>query len=105
MTKDAITHDLREIGMEVERMRELAEADKEGRLVVLPCKVGDRIYFSAWFGTDPHIVRRITAPYFYAFDERSPISAAEFSLKDFGKTVFLTREEAEQALKEENGDD
>lgn len=28
------------------RLRELAEADKEGRLVVLPCKVGDTVYFA-----------------------------------------------------------
>lgn len=26
------------------RLRELAEADKDGRLVVLPCKVGDTVY-------------------------------------------------------------
>lgn len=29
---------------EVERLRELYKADKEGRVVVLPCKVGDRVY-------------------------------------------------------------
>ena len=28
------------------RLRELAEADKDGRLVVLPCKVGDTVYFA-----------------------------------------------------------
>ena len=28
----------------VARLRELAEADKDGRLVVLPCKVGDKLY-------------------------------------------------------------
>lgn len=28
----------------IDRLRELAEADKEGRCVVLPCKVGDTIY-------------------------------------------------------------
>ena len=28
------------------RLRELAEADKDGRVVVLPCKVGDTVYFS-----------------------------------------------------------
>ena len=26
------------------RLRELAEADKDGRVVVLPCKVGDKLY-------------------------------------------------------------
>lgn len=28
----------------VDRLRELAEADKEGRCVVLPCKVGDIVF-------------------------------------------------------------
>lgn len=88
----------------VKRLRELAEADKDGRVIVLPCKVGDTVYFSDWFGVDPHIVRKVTDPYFYAFDERNPISTVEFYLKDFDKTVFLTREEAEQALKEAQGD-
>ena len=29
---------------EVARLRELAEADKDGRCVVLPCKIGDTVY-------------------------------------------------------------
>lgn len=33
-------------GLPVDRLRELAEADKDGRLVVLPCKVGDTVYFA-----------------------------------------------------------
>ncbi len=35
------------------RLRELAEADKDGRLVVLPCKVGQRVF--ALLDTDKHI--------------------------------------------------
>lgn len=31
-------------GVPIDRLRELAKADKEGRCVVLPCKVGDTIY-------------------------------------------------------------
>ena len=31
-------------GLPIDRLRELAEADKDGRLVVLPCKVGDTVY-------------------------------------------------------------
>ena len=29
----------------IDRLRELAEADKDGRCVVLPCKVGDTAYY------------------------------------------------------------
>ena len=72
-----------------ERLRELAEADKDGRLVVLPCKVGDTVY-------------RIFNP-----PSREPVISAHTLMSvdyivrwidKFGKTVFLTREEAEKAL-------
>lgn len=38
-------------GIPIDRLRELAEADKEGRCVVLPCKVGDNVFlFSTTVG-------------------------------------------------------
>lgn len=43
------------LGVEPSRLRELAEADKDGRCVVLPCKVGER-----WTDEDGRAVR-ITA--------------------------------------------
>ena len=43
------------LGVEPSRLRELAEADKDGRCVVLPCKVGER-----WADEDGRAVR-ITA--------------------------------------------
>lgn len=80
-------------------VQSLIKADGEGRLVELPCKVGDTVYFAAWFGTRPHIVKRIIEPYFYTDDAESNESTADFSLRDFGKFVFLTREAAEEALR------
>lgn len=71
------------------RLRELAEADRDGRVVVLPCKVGDTVY-------------RIFNP-----PVREPVISAHTLmsvdyivrwLDKFGKTVFLTREEAKAAL-------
>lgn len=65
-------------------LRELAEADKAGRLVVLPCKVGDTVY----------ILRR-------TFDGADVVGETELwwtDIPQLGKTVFLTREEAEKAL-------
>ena len=76
-------------GLPVDRLRELAEADKDGRLVVLPCKVGDTVY-------------RIFNP-----PSREPVISAHTLMSvdyivrwidKFGKTVFLTREEAKAAL-------
>lgn len=83
------------------RLRELAEADKDGRLVVLPhCKLGDTVY---WLHD-----KKITECRVYRVQEskkgvqiaiKSTVSHGVFSVDDyFGKTVFLTREEAEKAL-------
>ncbi len=86
------------------RLRELAEANKDGRLVVLPCKVGQRVF--ALLDTDKHIseceVKQIGLGNEIGFVGIEPIGARgrEYgvSIKGFGKTVFLTREEAEKAL-------
>lgn len=85
----------------IERLRELAEADKDGRLVVLPhCKLGDTVY---WLHD-----KKITECRVYRIQEsakgvqiaiKSTVSHGVFSVDDyFGKTIFLTREEAEKAL-------
>ena len=87
-----------------DRLRELAEADKNGCVVVLPCKVGKRVF--ALLDTDKRIseceVKQIGLGNEIAFVAIEPIDARgrEYgvSLKGFGKTVFLTREKAEKAL-------
>lgn len=86
------------------RIRELAEADKDGRLVMLPCKVGQRVF--ALLDTDKHIseceVKQIGLGKEIGFVGIEPIGVRGrkygVSIKGFGKTVFLTREEAEAAL-------
>nr|DAE60716.1 MAG TPA: hypothetical protein [Caudoviricetes sp.] len=91
-------------GVDVDRMKELTEADKDGRLVVLPCKMGQRVF--ALLDTDTHIseceVKQIGMGNKIGFIGLEPIGARgrEYgvSLNGFGKTVFLTREEAEKAL-------
>lgn len=86
------------------RLIELLNADREGRAAVLPRKVGDPVYFATRFGAQPHIVKRVIEPYFYTVGVKNGIDTGKFSLRDFGKTVFSTREEAEKALrKAENG--
>ena len=88
----------------ISRLVELAEADKDGRVVVLPCKVGQRVF--ALMDMDKHIseceVKRISMGNKIGFIGFEPIVARgrEYGvvLNGFGKTVFLTREEAEKAL-------
>ena len=85
------------LGVTPDRLRELAQADREGRCVVLPCEVGDTIWMI--------VTKRpkISMPEF-SFIKRSRLSwlNIERVLIDFGKTVFLTYEEAEKALEEQN---
>ena len=96
-------------GLPIDRLRELAEADKDGRVVVLPCKVGQRVF--ALMDMDKHIseceVTQIGMGNEIGFIGLEPIGARgrEYgvALNGFGKTVFLTREEAEKALEEREG--
>ena len=90
----------------LKHIRELAEADKDGRLVVLPCKVGDTV-FARLYNKSKYVceckVKQIVVGNI-GFVTFAPIGSPEqeydVSLKGFGKTVFLTREEAEKALEE-----
>ena len=86
------------------RLRELAEADKDGRLVVLPCKVGDVVWTNLDGMRHPrkcviefvNIGSHATTIVFSTVDglrEQYGVNPSAF-----GKTVFLTREEAEKAL-------
>ena len=83
-----------------EHIRELLRAEKDGRLVVLPCKVGDTIYRCG----DP--IKKIyewQIAYVEVYEDETVFvddSDNTFVEADIGKTVFLTREEAEKALED-----
>lgn len=92
----------------VARLRELAEADRAGRLVVLPCKVGDTLYEVTGRKTiSEYRVKAIRVELFCVFIEWEIEkgfvwqSLAGITQNEIGKTVFLTREEAEKALEVE----
>ena len=89
------------------RLRELAEADKDGRVVVPPCKVGDKLYEVTGRKTiSVYKVKAIRVELFGLFIEWDIVegfvwqSLAGINAGEIGKTVFLTREEAEKALQE-----
>ena len=77
-----------------ERLRELAQADREGRCVVLPAKPDQTIY--QWrIGDDCPSVSRLDGVQINADGEITyPIWNGYLTPGDFGETVFLTREEA-----------
>ena len=87
-----------------DRLEGWVKAYGDGQLVVLPCKVGQRVF--ALLDTDKHIseceVKQIGMGNGIGFIGLEPIGARgrEYgvALNGFGKTVFLTREEAEKAM-------
>ena len=94
---------LNSIGGGYTRLRELAEADKDGRLVVLPCKVGDKLYRVFAGEIFEH---RVGSMKYFAIQGKWDIETYPFlpSVESgIGKTIFLTREEAEKALREMEG--
>ena len=88
----------------VARLRELAEADKDGRCVVLPCRQGDELWTYC-----NHPVKRV---YSFTVSDVSTLNGrtvlntlglGTIRPEDIGKTVFLTSEEAEKALAKMEG--
>ena len=95
----------------VARLRELAEADKDGRLVVLPCKVGEKLWVIGRDNVPREMALEAPDIRTVCTDEdnlcmstcnRKPDGSCAYRLRNdgtsIGKTVFLTREEAEKAL-------
>ena len=95
----------------LDRFRQLVKADKEGRTVVLPCKVGDTVYY--WDGCQ---IIDYKVENFSVFDGNEWLMRGvhcegrngigfgrEFWAHEFKycKTVFLTREEALEAMTDE----
>lgn len=87
-------------GLPIERMKELAIADEEGRVVVLPCKVGDTVYWvHGAVITECKVYRGQKNRKGLYICLKSNVSHGAFRADlSIGKTVFLTREEAEEAL-------
>lgn len=86
---------------DLDRLEKLAEADRAGRLVVLPCKVGDTVYFRTYdcngtvdLGIQPH---KVTAIVGHAI-VRGGYTDVGLSPGQYGVSWFLTREQAERAL-------
>lgn len=102
------------------KLKDYEDSEEQGRLIKLPCKIGDELYYpDSYYGVvvsvrlNELIIRFIginTYSYQYnccSFDECGDVyEEYEFDNNDFGKTVFLAKAEAEKKLKEmENKND
>lgn len=102
---------------DLDRLKEMVEADREGRCAKLPCKeffsmLGGDVYaidddevlevLLCGVGYDPDGIDFIDAVYAPGCEDEKGFT---FRFSDVGKTIFLTREEAEAALEKMNEDD
>lgn len=98
----------------LEKLKEYQQLEKQGRLLKLPCKVGDKIFLDfAGFGKD---VDKFTVKDFHLdcfkngetilfcdYESNDRTLSGQIDAMEFGKTVFLTKSEAEAKLKELRG--
>ena len=100
------------------KLKEYKDLEKQGLLLRLPCRVGDTAWdndygkpcaytitgFSFGAGEDyidePVSLKEVVCYY----SNHSGSITGSFAVSEIGKTVFLTREEAEQKLKEMESD-
>lgn len=89
LTPEEIKEDMPNVRLIEEKLARYEDAEADGRLIVLPCKVGDVLWQR---GAAKGTIGRFEAPDVHWIIEH---------IKEFGKTVFLSREEAEAALAKE----
>ena len=78
---------------ELAELQELAQAKAEGRLIILPCKVGDVVYML----TENKTTKKDIIDGFSSIKIKT-LDFWCFDISQFGKTVFFTREAAEKAI-------
>lgn len=100
-----------ESGLTPERAVELGEADKDGRLIILPCKPESTVYY---IGTKGSCTRCYYAQekdcHIYRLDcDNDKMTVIETLFNEFwmideiGKTIFFTPKEAKAALAVQEG--
>lgn len=106
LTEDAMINlAAQALGVEPSRLRKLAEADKDGRVLILPCKVGDTVWLSKMFYTRPKKPVPVTVDAIRIdVNGTTYITGRKrFCEEAIGRTVFLTEEAARKALQEMEG--
>ena len=91
-----------------EKLQHYEDLEEQGRLIELPCAVGDTVYLFSYDIIHSFIINGFEINKYevefkgsYCGEEKSlEYWSIHFPVSKIGKTVFLTREEAEAALKE-----
>jgi hypothetical protein len=96
------------------KLKDYEDLEEQGRLLKLPCKVGDKIFLDfAGFGKD---IDKFTVKDFHLdcfedgettlfcdYESNDKALSGQIDVMEFGKTVFLTKAEAEAKLEELRG--
>ena len=85
----------------MEKLADYEDAEEQGRLVKLPCKIGTEVYDITWWDDVQEKVV-VKGKAYYRTVHKHKVTKLPFTYSDidnFGKTVFLTKSEAEQKLK------
>ena len=88
-----------------EKLGKYEDLEEQGRLVKLPCKIGTEVYDITWWDNVQEKVV-VKGKAYYRTVHKHKITKLPFTysdIDDFGKTVFLTKSEAEAKLKELRG--
>ena len=99
-----MTHE--DIRKALRKLAEYEDLEEQGLLLRLPCPIGTTVYNTTWWDCVQEKVK-VDGKTFYRTVHKHKVSKSTFSLLDicdFGKTVFLTKAEAEQKLKEMESD-
>lgn len=89
----------------LQKLADYEDLEEQDRLVKLPCKIGTEVYDIAWWDDvqEKVVVKGKT---YYRTVHKHKVTKLPFTYSDidnFGKTVFLTKSEAEAKLKELRG--
>ena len=97
----------------LEELKSYKEAEERGLLVRLPCKVGDKAWDNDFGHPESYEIKAFSYGYcdsyvepdiedqiIFYYENYSGSIAGAFAMSELGKTVFLTREEAENKLEE-----
>lgn len=97
----------------IEKLATYEDLEEQGLLVRLPCKVGDMVWHNIFGYPESYEIKAFSYGYcdsyvksdiedqiIFYYENYSGLITGAFPMSEIGKTVFLTREEAEKKLEE-----